>query len=122
MKYQCIWGANDPSALHIHKQNGEIITVDNQSFSVVEDVGFKHLLHSMEPRYKIPSRKYFSETVISNIFSCVHDGINTKLCKISSFSFTADLQTTNGSSDLLLSFTAHCLIFKSCSSFKCKTA
>ena len=102
-----VWGINDPRALHIHRKIGEMISVDNQPFSVVEDVGFIHLLHSLEPRYKIPSRKYFSETVIPSIFSRVHDGINTKVCNISSFSFTTDIWTTNVSSDSLLSFTAH---------------
>jgi len=45
--------------------------------------------------------------VIPNIFSGVRDGINMKLCDISSFSFITDTWTTNVSSDSLLSFAAH---------------
>ena len=44
------WGLNDPRALCIHRKIGEMITVDNQPFSLVEDIGFIHLLHTLEPR------------------------------------------------------------------------
>jgi len=54
-----VWGINDPRALHIRRKIGDMIAVDNQPFSVVEDISFIKLLHSLEPRYIIPSRKYF---------------------------------------------------------------
>ena len=50
-----VWGINEPSALCIHKKIGEVIAVDNQLFSLVEDIGFTCLLHTLEPRYKLPS-------------------------------------------------------------------
>ena len=56
------WGLNDPRALCIHRKIGEMIAVDNQPFSLVEDIGFIRLLHTLEPRYNLPSQKYFSET------------------------------------------------------------
>ena len=37
-----------------------MVVIDCQSFfSIVEDEGFVHLVKELQPRYKIPSRKYF---------------------------------------------------------------
>ena len=101
------WGLNDPRALCIHRKIGEMIAVDNQPFSLVEDIGFIRLLHTLEPRYNLPSRKYFSETIVPSMVASVHDGINIKLRNAKHFSFTTDIWSTNVSSDSLLSFTAH---------------
>ena len=49
------WRINDPTALCIHQRIGEMIAVDNQSFCLVEDIGFICLLNTLEPRYIIPS-------------------------------------------------------------------
>ena len=49
---------NDPQARHIPKRIGEKIALDSQPFSIVEDMGFHCLVHTLEARY---SRKYFSE-------------------------------------------------------------
>jgi len=40
----CVWHMNDSRALHIHRKIGEMIAVDNQPFSQVEDNGFICLL------------------------------------------------------------------------------
>jgi len=116
-----VLGINDPRALHIHRKIGDTIAVNNQPFSVVEDIGFINLLHS---RYIIPNRKYYSETVVPNIFPGVCDGINMKLCDISSFSFTTDICTINISSDSLLSLqhTGLQMISKNCQQFKYEIA
>ena len=42
----------------------EFIVLDAQPMSVVEDEGFRCLLQCLEPRYSLPSCKYFSETGI----------------------------------------------------------
>ena len=102
-----VWGINDPRTLCIHKKIGKVIALDNQPFSVVEDICFTCLLHTLEPRYKLTSQKYFSETVIPSMIASVHDSISTKLCDINNFSFTTDIWSTNVASDSLLSFTAH---------------
>ena len=101
------WGLNDPRALCIHRKIGEMIAVDNQPFSLVENIGFICLLHTLEPRYNLPSRKYFSEAIVPSMVASVHDGINTKLRNAKHFCFTTDIYSTNVSSDSLLSFTAH---------------
>ena len=49
-------------ALAITQKVSEFIVLDAQPTSVVEDEGFCRLLEDLEPRYSLPSRKYFSGT------------------------------------------------------------
>ena len=53
-----------PKAVAISKRIGEMIAVDLQPFSIVEDSGFRHLLALLEPRYTLPSAKYFTRVSI----------------------------------------------------------
>ncbi len=39
----------------------EFIAVDDQPFSVVENPGFRKLIAHLEPRYTLPSRRFFSD-------------------------------------------------------------
>ena len=45
----------------ITKKVMEFMALDDQPFSVVEDIGFRRLVEHIEPRYTIPSRRYFSD-------------------------------------------------------------
>ena len=65
------WDINDPRAHKSHTRIGEMIALDYQPFSIVDDVGFICLLHSLEPRYVIPSRRYITETVMPAIYDTV---------------------------------------------------
>ena len=51
----------------MHKKLGEMIGLDCQPLTVVEDIGFDCFMKELEPWYVIPSRKYFSENVITKI-------------------------------------------------------
>ena len=45
-----------------------MMVIDLQPFSVVEDVGFHHLMAELEHRYVLPSWQYFSEVLIPEIY------------------------------------------------------
>ena len=45
----------------------EMMAVDLQPFSLVEDPGFCRLMREADPRYIIPSRRYFSDVLIPQI-------------------------------------------------------
>ena len=47
----CHWDINDVSAQRVHRHIGEMITLDCQPFSIVEDEGFAHLVKELETRY-----------------------------------------------------------------------
>ena len=55
---------SDPKQLKITRLIGEMIALDTQPFSIVEDAGFIQLTHFMEPRYRMPDRTHFSRRVI----------------------------------------------------------
>ena len=63
------WNINDSRALIIHKKLGEMIAIDGQLIFIVEDPGFINFVKSLEPRYKIPSRKYFMDNVFPKIIT-----------------------------------------------------
>ena len=43
------------------------IAKDLQPLDTVDDKGFRHLLHTIEPRYEQPSRKTFNNKIPSSI-------------------------------------------------------
>ena len=55
------WDINDVIVQRVHKFVMEMIALDNQPFSLVEDIGFVRLLQVLKPRYTFPSRKYLVE-------------------------------------------------------------
>ena len=88
------------------------MALDCQPISIVEDIGFNCFVKALEPRYSIPSRKYFSETVIPRI----HDGVKAELMKkvhssgVTAYSFTCDIWSTSTAGLSLLSLTAHWVV------------
>ena len=73
-----IWDINDPKAERIHRKIAEMMALDYQPLSVVNDIGFTRLLQTVEPKYKIPSRKYFTDNVLPKI----KETIDTKLAQL----------------------------------------
>ena len=45
------WNINDPRACIIHKKLAEMIAIDSQPVSIVEDVGFINFVKTLEPCY-----------------------------------------------------------------------
>ena len=50
-----VWDINDPRAQLVHRRIAEMMALDCQPFSIVQDDGFTRLLKTLEPRYSIPS-------------------------------------------------------------------
>ena len=86
-----------------------MIAVDSQPFSIVEDHGFSNLLKTIEPRYLLTSRKFFTENILPRIHTGVKLEVHSLLSSVSFFSFTTDIWSTSVSNDSLLSLTAHWL-------------
>ncbi|XP_065891625.1 zinc finger BED domain-containing protein 4-like [Dysidea avara] len=102
-----LWDINDPKVERIHVKIAEMTALDYQPLSVVSDVGFTRLLHTIKPRYKMPSRKYFTNNVLPKI----KENIDTKLFEllkdVEFLSLTTDIWSTSLSNESLISMTAH---------------
>ncbi len=55
----------------------ECICIDHQPLSVTEDIGFKRLIAHLEPRYKLPQRKYFTDVALPELYQIVYSHINS---------------------------------------------
>jgi len=104
------WDINDQRAQRVHRKIGEMLAIDCQPISMVEDVGFRQVLKLLEPHYQCPSRKYFTETIIPNIYS----GMKEEVVRLinshdgeSYLSFTMDAWSSSVNDTALLSLTAH---------------
>ena len=96
-----IWDINSSQAQKIHFAIGEMIALDSQPFSIVEDVGFKRLMKVLKPNYELPSRKYFTSNIIPTIYSRVGAKIKKSIDQASNLSFTTDIWTNNANASFI---------------------
>ncbi|XP_030760299.1 zinc finger BED domain-containing protein 4-like [Sitophilus oryzae] len=85
----------------------KLFTWDFQPFTMVEDKGFKNLMSICAPEYKIPSRKYFSNSLIPAKFEEIcQDVKNTLSEQALSVCITTDAWTSSVN-DSYCALTAH---------------
>ena len=83
-----------------------MMALDCQPFSVVEDQGFVHLLNHLQPRYQLPGHKYFSSTMIPQLYDSCKKTVQ-KIIEAHNFvALTSDIWSSHGH-DSVISFTAH---------------
>ena len=109
-----IWDINDIRAQRVHRKIGEMLAIDCQPISTVDDIGFRQVLKTLEPRYQCPSRKYFTETIIPKIYRGMKEEVlklinhcNTASVEGNYVSFTSDAWSSSVNDTSLLSLTAH---------------
>ena len=87
------WDINSPPAQLITNMKGDMMVLDNQPFMIAEDLGFVRLMKHVSPRYKIPSRHHFSETVIPKLVKRAETAVEKLLQGAEHISFTSDIWT-----------------------------
>ncbi len=87
--------AGSVKATNIKEKVMEFIVLDSQPLSVVENEGFRRLVEHLEPRYSLPSRKYFSETALPELYKKVCKHISEELKNVTSMSFTTDIWSSD---------------------------
>ena len=102
-----LWDINDSRAQKFHYLIGEMIAVDLQPFSVVEDLGFNRLLNNMCPNYRVTSRKYIKDNIVTDIHHKVKNMIQEEINNATFMSFTSDGWTASTANTSFLSLTAH---------------
>ncbi len=104
-----VWTTSNPRALCISTKIGEVIALDCQLFFLVEDIGFIRLINVLESRYRIPSRKYITETILPKIHSDIKSKVKDEIAEVKWLSCTSDIWRTEVSNGSLISLTAHWL-------------
>ncbi|MBN3296784.1 ZBED4 protein, partial [Amia calva] len=66
------------------------IAADMRPFSVVENLGFRRLLHKLEPKYTIPSHAHFTRTVVPNLYKESKAKVLQTLKEAESIAITTD--------------------------------
>ncbi|WAR07122.1 ZBED1-like protein [Mya arenaria] len=82
------------------------IAMDMRPFSVVENKGFQYLMKIAEPRYCLPSRTHFANTVLPGINSRVKNRVMNELRCCESLAITTDSWTSRATVNYL-TVTAH---------------
>ncbi|XP_039286927.1 zinc finger BED domain-containing protein 4-like isoform X2 [Nilaparvata lugens] len=82
-----------------------MICVDAEPLSIVEHKGFRRLIKTIAPLYKIPSRKTI-RSAVSDKFSAISNLLKSELANIQNYSFTTDIWTDSQNRSYL-SFTVH---------------
>ncbi|XP_051806127.1 E3 SUMO-protein ligase ZBED1-like [Acanthochromis polyacanthus] len=85
----------------ITKALGCFITKDMQPFAVVEGAGFQCMIKALEPRYKIPSRKHFSCTVIPALYEETRRRLVNELSDTACVALTTDGWTSRATESFL---------------------
>ncbi|XP_054623684.1 E3 SUMO-protein ligase ZBED1-like [Dunckerocampus dactyliophorus] len=90
----------------ITRDIGVFIAADMRPFSVVENKGFRRLLHTLEPKYTIPPRTYFTSTVVPNLYKETKTVVVQTLKEAESIAITTDSWTLRGTQNYI-TITAH---------------
>ena len=92
------WAADSEAAIKVTKSIGEMICLDNEAFRIVERRGFLRFVSKAYPRYEIPSRHYFSDTVVPKIWEGVEKELkNSPLFHPNMYyGLTSDIWTSKG--------------------------
>ncbi|KAI2645166.1 Zinc finger BED domain-containing protein 4 [Labeo rohita] len=59
-------------------------------FSVAENLGFRRLIHTLEPKYAIPSRAHFTHTVVPSLYKECKVNIVQALKEAETIAITTD--------------------------------
>ena len=84
-----------------------MIALDAEPYSLVEREGFKNLMKHLAPRYVMPHRTYFSNTVIPQIYDNLSNQLLEELQKAKYLSFTTDIWTSSVNNESFIGLTAH---------------
>lgn len=103
------WSIDHPRAQSISKAIGAMMALDCQPFSVVEDKGFRQLMKLVAPKYVLPSRRYFSENILNDMYDDVRLKVEEALSSSCEFiALTTDAWSADNSPGVaLLSLTGH---------------
>jgi hypothetical protein len=102
-----MWGPHDPRTKAVNRKVIQMIVSDNQPFTIVEDTGFVNLIAHLQPKYCMPSRRYFSETMLPRLYEESRKTAVRMIEKAESLAFTSDIWTASTCNEAFVSLSAH---------------
>ncbi|KAJ8896630.1 hypothetical protein PR048_001974 [Dryococelus australis] len=97
-----------PRVQQLTKHICEMVAVDSQLFSFVENEGFKRLMATADARYSIPTRQELSHKLIPDLYKNTVSEVNTVLENVANISVTIDFWSSRANDDYM-SLTCHFL-------------
>ena len=95
LKRSMLYSRHSAEATTLNKAVAYFLAKDMQPVYTVEKSGFKFLVSKLNPRYSLPSRKYFTEVEIPKLYVEVRDTVvKPKLAEMEFFAATSDLWTS----------------------------
>ena len=82
------------------------IAKDMMPLCTVEKEGFRNLVHTLDPRYDLPSRKYLTTKALPDLYSKTREAVMAEVSNAQFFSGTTDMWSSS-SMDPYISFTVH---------------
>lgn len=104
-----MWDISSENAKSIDMAIAKMIAVDMEPYHVVEKPRFIELVQTLEKRYRMPSRKYFTERVIPDMFDNVSSKLRDIVADACSVAFSCDTWTTDNTTESYFGLTAHWL-------------
>jgi len=101
------WGFDDPRSLRMHEIVAQMIALDDQPYSIVNDHGFRQVIHALEPRYQLPSDTYLRTVAVPDLYQSLRSKVATVITDAEYVSMTTDIWTTSMCTESLLSLTSH---------------
>ncbi|XP_027007419.1 zinc finger BED domain-containing protein 4 isoform X1 [Tachysurus fulvidraco] len=103
-----------PVAKKITKLIAEMLALDLQPSTVVENIGLNRLLEYLQPQYSLPSSSYFTSTAIPEMYESVKKVVLTHLKEAESgiIHFTTSIWVSSQTREYL-TLTAHWVTFES---------
>ena len=106
LQKQRVYDINDPCAKAISKHIGTMIVKDLQPFSIVENAGFQGLMKHIVPQYNIPSRRYFVDNVIGELYHDTRAKLVSSINSVKQLALTTDIWSSR-INDGYIGVTAH---------------
>lgn len=77
----------------VHEVNWEMLALDVQSFSLINDVSFSCLLHLAFPQYTVPLHTIFSWCTVLSLFEACREMVKAALAiaEVRALHFTSDI-------------------------------
>ena len=80
---------------------GDFIVKDLRPYSIVDSKSFRAMVKALDPKYTVPSRKHFSETVIPTMYRKVAEEVKKRIKEAEQVAITTDGWTSRATESFI---------------------